>query len=403
MNQFSRLKKLPPYVFTTMGELKQQMISKGCEIFDFGLGNPDQPTPAHIVEALQKAALNPSLHRYSHARGIKELRKALTDWYGRRFNVDLDPETETISTIGSKEGLAHLFLATLTEEDSVVIPDPCYPVHFFGCVIAGANIHHVPLLPDVDFLATLEEQLKTISPKPKMLVLNFPGNPTTHCVDLPFFERIIALAKEYSMWVVHDFAYADLGFDGYQAPSILQVPGAKDIAVESFTLSKSYNMAGWRIGFMSGNPTLVQALAKIKSYIDYGSFAPAQVAAIAALEGPDNCVAEIRNVYQRRRDFMCNGLRSLGWQVNIPKATMFLWLKVPEPFQHLDSFSFAKLLLQEANVVVSPGIGFGEHGKSYFRISLIEDEARMIKALENIKQFMQKEVQSMPSMEFVPT
>ena len=388
MSEFARINKLPTYVFNIMGQIKDKMIESGLELYDFGIGNPDQPPAPHIIEVLREAVLNPSEHRYSAARGIPELRKSISAWYGRRYNVDLDFQSETIVTMGSKEGLAHLALAALSSHDTVIVPNPCYPVHYFGCVIADANVRRIPLISGADFLANLESTIQEMSPKPKMLILNFPANPTTVCVDLAFFERIIEIAKEHQIWVVHDLAYADLVFDGYKAPSILQVPGAKEIAVESFTLSKSYNMAGWRVGFLSGNASLIDALAKIKSYIDYGSFAPIQKAAIAALEGPQESVTDLCKLYQRRRDVMCAGLQSAGWKVEIPKATMFLWVKIPEPFQKLGSLEFAKLLLQEAHVVVSPGMGFGEYGDQYVRISLVENEQRILQALQNIQQLM---------------
>jgi len=391
MHSFPRLNRLPPYVFTTMGQLKQQVAASGADMFDFGLGNPDQPAAPHIIEALRTAVLDPTMHRYSAPRGIPELRRAISQWYGRRFNVDLDPETESLITIGSKEGLAHLALAILGAEDTVLVPNPCYPVHYFGCLIADANVRHVPFDPDKDFLSTLEQAIQETSPKPKLLILNFPANPTTQCVDLEFFARVVALAKEHRIYVIHDLAYADLVYDGYQAPSILQVPGAKDIAVESFTLSKSYNMAGWRVGFLSGNADLINAAAKIKSYVDYGLFAPIQIAAVAALEGPQDVVTATCQRYQKRRDFLCAGLKAAGWEVTVPKATMFLWLKIPAPFERCGSFEFAKLLLREAHVVVSPGIGFGECGDGYVRISLVEDEERMQHALNNIRQFMRCE------------
>lgn len=403
MNEFPRMKRLPPYVFGTMEKLKQQVTAKGIDVFDMGLGNPDQPTAPHIVEALRQAAGNPAWHRYSPSRGIPELRHAICRWYGERFNVDLDPETETIFTIGSKEGLAHLALATVGAGDSVVVPNPCYPVHHYGFVIADAEVKHVPNVPEVDFLTALEETIKDMNPKPKMMVINFPGNPTTECVDLAFFERVVAIAKEHKVWVVQDLAYADLVFDGYKAPSILQVPGAKEIAVESYTLSKTYNMAGWRVGFISGNATLVAALARIKSYIDYGSFAPVQVAAIAALQGPQDSVKALCDLYKKRRDFMAAGLRSAGWEVNLPKATMFMWLKIPEPFQQMGSFEFAKLLLQEAHVVVSPGVGFGDYGDSHVRISLVEDEVRMQHVLNNIHEFMRCDLEKPILLEKVNT
>lgn len=391
MNHFSRLKRLPPYVFTTMAELKQEMLATGVPIFDLGLGNPDQPTAPHIVEALQNAAHNKTLHGYADPRGTLRLREAIAGWYGKRFHVDLDPKTECLVTIGSKEALAHLALALLDEKDHVLVPNPCYPVHYFGCVLAGATVHHVPLIEGSDFLETLEKAILETVPKPKMMILNFPANPTTQCVDIHFFEKIVALAKEHQIWIVHDFAYAEIVFDGYKAPSILEVKGAKALAVETYTLSKSYNMAGWRVGFVCGNSAVVNALAKIKSYIDYGSFAPIQMAAIAALEGPDECVQATRACYQHRRDYMVQGLQAMGWALTPPKATMFLWLKIPEPFASLGSLAFAKLLLREAGVVVSPGIGFGEHGNSFIRMSLVANDQSMQQILVNLQKFLRCE------------
>lgn len=391
MNHFSRLKRLPPYVFTTMAELKQEILATGAAVFDLGLGNPDQPTALHIVEALQQAATNPELHRYADPRGTLRLREAIAGWYGKQFNVDLDPKTECLVTIGSKEGLAHLALALLAENDHVLVPNPCYPVHYFGCVLAGATVHHIPMSEGCNFLETLEKAILVSSPKPKMMILNFPANPTTQCVDIDFFEKIVCLAREHQIWIVHDFAYAQIVFDGYRAPSILEVKGAKEIAVETYTLSKSYNMAGWRVGFVCGNTDVVNALAKIKSYIDYGSFAPVQIAAIAALEGPDDCVQATRACYQHRRDYMVKGLRAMGWEVTPPKATMFLWLKIPKPFAALGSLEFAKLLLREAKVVVSPGIGFGEYGNEFVRISLVANDQNMQQILANLQKFLRCE------------
>lgn len=388
MKDFPRLRRLPPYVFSVMDQLKTQKAKAGADVFDFGLGNPDQPTPPHIVEALREACLNPLSHRYAPVRGILPVREAICSWYQRRFNIHLNPETEAMATIGSKEALAHLAMATMGYQDQVLVPNPCYPVHHFGYVLADAEVLNIPLAQDIDFIETLEKSIQTSWSSPKMLVINFPSNPTTQCVDLDFFTKIIEIAKRYHIWVVHDLAYADIVFDGYRAPSILQVPGAKDIAVEVFTLSKSYNMAGWRIGFMCGNETLVNALAKIKSYLDYGSFAAIQTAAIAALEGPQDCVAEICHRYQRRRDLMCAGLNAAGWQVDKPQATMFIWAKIPEPFHLKGSFEFAKLLLEKTGVVVSPGIGFGEYGNHHVRFSLIESEQRIEHALNNITQFI---------------
>ncbi|MGD9392715.1 MAG: aminotransferase class I/II-fold pyridoxal phosphate-dependent enzyme, partial [Chromatiales bacterium] len=318
MEEFRRIKRLPPYVFAIVNELKARARAQGEDIIDFGMGNPDQPTPKHIVDKLVEVAQRRDTHRYSQSKGIPRLRRAICNWYKDRYDVDLDFETEAIVSIGSKEGLAHLALACLGPGDSVLVPNPAYPIHPYGFVIAGADVRHVPLVPGVDFFEELEKAIVESWPRPKMLVLNFPGNPTTQCVDLDFFERVVAIAKEHNIWVIHDIAYADIVFDGYKAPSVLQVPGAKEIAVEFFSLSKSYNMPGWRVGFMVGNPVLVGALAKIKSYLDYGTFTPIQVAAIAALEGPQDCVMEIRDMYQKRRDVLCDGLNALGWQVEKP-------------------------------------------------------------------------------------
>jgi alanine-synthesizing transaminase len=403
MDQFSRINRLPPYVFSTMDALKQQSIARGESVFDLGMGNPDQPTPPHIVEVLRQAVLAPDAHRYAASKGIDGLRKSICDWYGRRFDVDLDPQTEAIATVGSKEGIAHLAIAITDADDTVLVPNPCYPVHHFGFVLANADVCHVPLIPGVDFLEALQESIKEAWPKPKVLVLNFPSNPTAECVDLEFFTKIIAIAKEHNIWVVHDLAYADLVYDGYKAPSILQVPGAKDIAVEFFTLSKSYNMAGWRVGFMCGNATLVTALSRIKSYIDYGSFMPIQAAAMAALDGPQDCVNDIRDMYQRRRDVMCSGLNAIGWDVTPPKATMFVWAPIPAKFHHLGSLEFSKLLLRETKVVVSPGVGFGEYGNQFVRIGLVETETRIEQAIQSIRQFLKSDVATLsnPTMEIV--
>jgi len=314
----------------------------------------------------------------------------MSRWYKNRYDVDVDPNSEVIATIGSKEGLAHLAFATLGQGDVVLVPNPAYPIHPYGVVLAGADVRHVKMTPDVDFFEELQRAIKESWPAPKMLILNFPANPTTECVDLAFFEKAVAICREHQMWLVHDLAYADIVFDGYQAPSVLQVPGAKDLAVEFFTLSKSYNMPGWRVGFMCGNPTLVAALARIKSYLDYGMFTPIQVAAIAALEGPQDCVAEIAEMYRKRRDALCEGLCSIGWNVTKPKATMFVWAKIPEPFAAMGSIEFAKLLLAEAKVAVSPGAGFGDYGDDHVRFALIENEHRTRQAIRGIKKLLQK-------------
>ncbi|GMR20306.1 MAG: alanine transaminase [Gammaproteobacteria bacterium] len=388
MEDFPRIKRLPPYVFNIVNELKAAARQRGDDIIDFGMGNPDQPTPGHIVDKLCEVANRPDTHRYSVSRGIPRLRRAICQWYKNRFDVDLDPDSEAIVTIGSKEGLAHLALATIETGDAVLVPNPAYPIHPYGFVIAGADIRHVPLVPDGDFFSELENAIRNSWPKPKMLVLNFPANPTTQCVELDFFEKVIDIAKEHNIWVIQDIAYADIVFDGYKAPSILQVQGAKDIAVEFFSLSKSYNMPGWRVGFMCGNQHLVSALARIKSYLDYGTFTPIQVASIAALEGPQECVHDIRDMYQARRDVLCNGLYSAGWPVEKPKATMFVWAPIPEPFCDIGSLELSKLLLKDASVAVSPGIGFGEYGDGFVRFSLIENEHRTRQAIRSIRKMM---------------
>ncbi|MGZ8165432.1 MAG: alanine transaminase [Methylobacter sp.] len=391
MEQFHRISRLPPYVFNIVNELKAKARAAGEDIIDFGMGNPDQPTPAHIVNKMLEATKREDTHRYSVSKGIPRLRKAICNWYKNRFNVDLDPETEAIVTIGSKEGLAHLALATLGPGDIVLVPNPAYPIHPYGVVIAGADLRHVPLVPGVDFFEELHKAIIDSWPKPKMLILNFPGNPTSQCVELDFFEKIVAVAKEHNIWVVHDIAYADLVFDGYKAPSILQIEGAKDIAVEFFSLSKSYNMPGWRVGFMCGNKDLVAALARIKSYLDYGTFTPIQIAAITALEGPQDCVAEIADMYRRRRDVLCDGLTAAGWPVEKPKATMFVWAPIPAAYKAMGSLEFSKKLLAEAKVAVSPGIGFGQYGDDHVRFGLIENEHRTRQAIRGIRNMMKKD------------
>jgi alanine-synthesizing transaminase len=386
VDEFHRIKRLPPYVFNIVNELKAAARARGEDIIDFGMGNPDRPTPKHIVDKLVEAAQRNDTHRYSVSRGIPRLRKAICDWYKRRFDVDLDPESQAIVTIGSKEGLAHLALATVGPGDAVLVPNPAYPIHPYGFVIAGADIRHVPVTGSEDtFFEELEKAIKDSWPRPKMLVLNFPGNPTTQCVELAFFRRIIDIASEHKIWVVHDLAYADLVYDGYQAPSILQVPGAEEIAVESYSLSKSYNMPGWRVGFMCGNKTLIAALTRMKSYLDYGMFLPIQIAAITALEGPQDCVQEIIHTYRCRRVALCDGLNGIGWQVEKPKATMFVWAPIPDPYRAQGSLEFSKRLLQEAKVAVSPGIGFGEYGDTFVRFGLIENEHRTRQAIRGIR------------------
>ena len=389
--RFPRIERLPPYVFNVIGEMRQKARAAGEDVIDFSMGNPDQPTPDHIVKKLVETANREDTHRYSQSKGIPRLRRAMANWYKTRYEVDLDPESEVITTIGSKEGLAHLAMATLGPGDAVLVPNPAYPIHPYGFVIAGADIRHVPLLPGQDFFGELVKAIETSWPRPKMLVLNFPANPTAMCVELDFFEKVVEIAREHNIWVVQDIAYADIVFDGYVAPSILQVQGAKEIAVEFFSLSKSYNMPGWRVGFAAGNKELIGALARIKSYLDYGTFTPIQVAAIAALEGDQDCVNDIRDMYQSRRDVLCEGLNALGWPVEKPKATMFVWAKIPEQYLEMGSLEFAKKLIRDANVAVSPGIGFGQYGDDHVRFALIENEHRTRQALRNIKRLFRVE------------
>jgi len=364
---------------------------RGEDIIDFGMGNPDGPTPRHVVDKLVETVQRPDTHGYSVSRGIPRLRRAICQWYERRWGIEFDPETEAIVTIGSKEGIAHLALATLGRGDTVLVPNPSYPIHIYGPVIAGADIRHVPLTPDVDFFAELEQTIKLSFPKPRMLIINFPANPTAQCVELPFFEKIIELAREHGIYVVHDLAYADICFDGWKAPSIMQVPGARDVAVEFFSMSKSYNMAGWRIGFMVGNKGLVHALSRIKGYHDYGTFTPIQVASIAALEGPQDCVAEIAMKYQKRRDVLVKGLHEAGWKVESPKASMYVWAEIPEHYRKLGSLEFTKKLIAQAKVSVSPGIGFGEFGDQHVRFAMIENEPRTRQAIRGIKQMFRED------------
>ena len=390
--QFRRISRLPPYVFNIIGDLKQQARAAGEDIIDFGMGNPDQATPEHIVDKLVETAQRGDTHRYSQSKGIPRLRKAICDWYQRRYDVSLDPDTEAIVTLGSKEGLAHLALATTGAGDAVLVPNPSYPIHPYGFVISGADIRHVPMGEDEEaFFVELEKAIHNTWPRPKMLVLNFPSNPTAHCVELDFYEKVIAIAREHHIWVVQDLAYADLCYDGYRAPSILQVEGARDVAVEFFSMSKSYNMPGWRVGFCCGNRTLVGALARIKSYLDYGMFTPIQVSAIAALEGDQTCVEEITAMYKSRRDVLCGGLNAAGWPVTPPRATMFVWARVPEFYREMGSLEFSKKLLADAKVAVSPGVGFGEYGEDFVRFGLIENEHRTRQAIRNIKRMIKND------------
>ena len=391
MEEFPRIKRLPPYVFNVTGELKLAARRRGEDVIDFSMGNPDQPTPRHIVEKLLETVQRPDTHRYSVSKGIPRLRRAICNWYKARYGVELDPDSEAIVTIGSKEGIAHLALATLDTGDIVLVPNPSYPIHIYGPVIAGADIRHVPMHAGVDFFEALDRAIRDSYPKPKLLIVNFPSNPTTQCVDLRFFERLVAIAREHHIYIVHDLAYADIVFDGYRAPSILEVEGAREVAVEFFTMSKSYNMAGWRVGFMVGNRELVTALARMKSYHDYGMFTPIQVASIVALEGPQDCVETVRAVYQGRRDVLCSGLDAVGWKVERPKATMYVWAPIPEQYRPLGSLEFSKKLLADAKIAVAPGTGFGHYGDDHVRFALIENEARTRQALRGIREMFRKD------------
>ncbi len=385
MEEFHRIKRLPPYVFNIVGDLKFEARRRGEDIIDLGMGNPDQATPPHIVEKLVEASANPKNHRYSASKGIYKLRLAITDWYKRRYNVDLDPESEAVATIGSKEGLAHLALAVIGPGDVVFVPNPTYPIHSYSVIIAGGDLRSIPLAPGIDFFEELLKAVKETWPKPKLMILNFPHNPTTVCVDKDFFVKVVDFAKEHNMMVIHDLAYADIVFDGYRAPSFLEVPGAKDVGVEFFTLSKSYNMPGWRIGFAVGNPKMIAALTRIKSYLDYGIFQPLQIASIIALNGPQECVTDICELYRTRRNILVDSFGRAGWEIEKPKATMFVWAKIPERFKDMKSLEFSKMLLNEGKVAVSPGVGFGEYGDDYVRIALVENEHRIRQAAKGIK------------------
>lgn len=390
-NDFPRIKRLPPYVFNITNELKMAARHRGEDIIDLSMGNPDGDTPKHIVDKMVEVAQRPGTHGYSASRGIPRLRKAISDWYKRRWDVDIDPDKEAIVTIGSKEGIAHLMLATCDRGDTVLVPNPSYPIHIYGSIIAGADVRSVRMGPGIDFFSEFERAVTETTPKPKLMILGFPSNPTAQCVDLDFFEKLVALAKKHGVYIVHDLAYADIVYDDFKAPSIMQVPGAKDVAVEFFTMSKSYNMAGWRIGFMVGNRELVGALTRIKSYHDYGTFTPIQVGAIEALNGPQECVEEVRKEYEHRRDVMVKGLHDLGWMVEKPKASMYIWAELPEFYKSMGSVEFSKRLLEKAKVAVSPGIGFGEYGEGFVRIALIENVDRIRQALRGIRQMFKED------------
>jgi alanine-synthesizing transaminase len=388
MTTFARLDRLPPYVFAQVNEIKMGARRSGEDIVDLGMGNPDLGTPPHIVEKLVEAAQKPHNHRYSASMGITKLRHAIADWYQRRFDVTIDPDTEAIVTIGVKEGMSHLVLVTIRPGDVVFTPNPTYPIHPYSAIIAGGDVRGVPVGPGQDFFENLIQATRQTWPRPKLLILSYPHNPTTEVVELDFFQKIVDFAKEYSMLVIHDFAYADLVFDGYKAPSILQAKGAKDVAVEFFSMSKSYSMAGWRIGFCVGNPETIFALRRIKSYLDYGIFQPIQIAAIIALNGPQECVTEIAETYKSRRDTLISGLNRVGWQVDSPKGTMFVWARIPEQYRHMGSVEFSKFLIQKAQTAVSPGLGFGEYGDDYVRFALIENNMRINQAVRGIRQIL---------------
>jgi alanine-synthesizing transaminase len=390
MEEFRRIQRLPPYVFAIVVELKSKLRHAGEDIIDMGMGNPDLPTPKHIVDKLVEAARNPRNHRYSLSRGIPKLRLAICNWYKRKYNVDLDPETEAIATIGAKEGLSHLVLATMGPGDIALVPSPTYPIHTYSVIIAGADVRSISLTSgEGDFVERAERAIKMMWPRPKMMILSFPHNPTTQVVDLDFFKRVVAFAKEHKMLVIHDLAYADLVFDGYKAPSILQVHGAKDVAVEMYSMSKGYSMPGWRVGFVVGNKRLVGALTRMKSYLDYGIFQAIQVAATVALNGPQRVVDEAVEIYRKRRDCLVEGFARIGWEFEKPKGTMFVWAPIPEPFRQMGSVEFSKLLLTRAKVAVSPGIGFGEHGEGFVRFALVENEHRIRQAIRGVKGMLQ--------------
>ncbi len=388
MQQFSRMQRLPPYVFAVVNDLKMELRRQGEDIVDLGMGNPDIPTPQHIVDKLLEAAPKAVNHRYSASRGLPNLRRAISDWYSRRYDVSLDPDRETVVTIGAKEGLSHLALAMLSPGDVVFAPDPTYPIHTYSAIIAGADVRRIPIGVDRDFFQDLLTATQQTWPLPKLLILSYPHNPTTAVVDLDFFQKIVDFAREHNIWVIHDLAYADLAFDGYKPPSFLQAKGAKEVGVEFFSMSKSYSMAGWRVGFCSGNPEIVHALTRIKSYLDYGIFQPIQIASIVALNEDQSCVQDIVHEYKLRRDSLVSGLNRIGWPVQPPQATMFLWARIPEQFQHLGSVEFSKLLLREARVAVSPGLGFGHFGDQYVRFAMVENRHRTNQAIRGLKKVL---------------
>jgi len=387
-NEFHRVRRLPPYVFSEVNAMKASARAAGEDVLDFGMGNPDLPSPPHVVEKLVEAVQNPRTHRYSVSKGITGLRRANADYYSRRFNVDIDPETETIVTLGSKEGFANLAMAITSPGDVVLVPNPSYPIHAYGFIIAGGALRHMPVGPNVDLRSELERAVRHSVPPPLALVLNFPSNPTAQVVGLNFYREVVEFCKEHGIYILSDLAYAEIYFDGEPPPSILEIPGAKDIAVEFTSLSKTFSMPGWRMGFATGNEKLIAALARIKSYLDYGAFTPIQVAATAALNGPQDCIDDVRKIYGNRRDVLIESFGRSGWKIPLPSATMFAWAPIPEPFRELGSLEFSKLLLEKAQVAVSPGIGFGEYGEGFVRVALVENEQRILQAARNIKRFM---------------
>ena len=388
--EFYKIRRLPPYVFAEVNSMKAKARARGDDIIDFGMGNPDFPTPAHIVDKLTETVRDPRTHRYSESRGIKGLRRAIAGYYGRRFGVDIDPDTEAVVTIGSKEGLANLAQAISSPGDVMLVPNPSYPIHQFGFIIAGAAVRNIPVRPDEGFMAALERAVVHSVPKPTALVLNYPNNPTAEVADLAFYEQVVDFCRRHGIYILSDVAYAEIYFDGNPPPSMLQIPGARDITVEFTSMSKTYSMPGWRIGFACGNARLVAALARVKSYLDYGAFTPVQVAASAALNGPQACVEEMRQRYRERRDVLVSGLAGAGWDVPSPPATMFAWAPIPPAFRHLGSLEFSKMLLREAKVAVAPGVGFGEHGDGHVRFALVENRHRIRQAVKNIKAFLSR-------------
>jgi len=388
MQQFPRMQRLPPYVFAVVNDLKMELRRENEDIVDLGMGNPDLPTPQHIVDKMTEAAQKPVNHRYSASKGIPNLRLAICNWYKRRYDVDLDPESEAVVTIGAKEGLSHLAMAMLSPGDVVFVPDPTYPIHSYSAIIAGADVRRVPIHKDRDFFQDLLQATKQTWPQPKVLILSFPHNPTTATVDLDFFRKVVDFAKEHGIYVIHDLAYADLAFDGYRPPSFLEVEGAKDVGVEFFSMSKSYSMAGWRVGFCCGNKDMLHALSRIKSYLDYGIFQPIQIASIIALNGDQDCVRQIVEEYEHRRNTLISRLNDIGWHVDYPRATMFVWARIPEQFRSMGSVEFSKKMLREAKVAVSPGIGFGHFGDDHVRFSLVENRQRINQAVRGIKQML---------------